>query len=202
MATERDPWQRAVFGLNQRDVDATNLVVVDEFGSNLDLTRSYARAPSGVRAISDVPRNTPLNTPTSAALTSDGMGPALMVEGGVNRATIEVYLEHVLGPTLRGGQIVLLDNLSAHCGGRVREIIEARGCHLWYLPPYSPDFSPIELAFSKVKSTLHRAAARTHDALEDAIANALSLISPADAQAFFAHCGYRSKPNVDHYFCS
>jgi len=202
VATERDPWQRALFRLNQHDVDASGLVVVDEFGSNLDLTRTYARAPRGVRAVQDVPRNTPLNTTTIAALTLQGMGPALMVEGGVNRATIEVYLEHVLGPTLRAGQIVLLDNLSAHCGGRVREIIEARGCHLRYLPPYSPDFSPIELAFSKVKSRLCRAAARTHTALEDAIANALSLISSADAQAFFAHCGYCSKPNLDQYFCS
>ena len=176
--------------------------MIDEFGSNLDLTRSFARAPRGVRAVCALPRNTPLNTTTIAALTLHGMGAAMMVAGGVTRVTIEVYLEQVLGPTLRPGQIVVLDNLSAHCGGRVREIIEARGCELWYLPAYSPDFSPIELAFAKVKAALRRAAARTHTALEDAIANALALISPADAQAFFAHCGYRAKPNLDHYFCS
>ena len=159
--------------------------MIDAFGSNLDLTRSFARAPRGVRAVCALPRNTPLNTTTIAALTLHGMGAAMMVAGGVTRVTIEVYLEQVLGPTLRPGQIVVLDNLSAHCGGRVREIIEARGCHLWYLPAYSPDFSPIELAFAKVKAALRRAAARTHTAPNDAIANALALISPADAQAFF-----------------
>lgn len=97
---------------------------------------------------------------------------------------------------------MLLDNLSAHKSRRIEAVVAARGCRLWYLPTYSPDYSPIELAFAKVKNTLRRAGARTQVALEDAIAHALTLILPQEAQAFFAHCGYHIRPKVDQWFCS
>jgi transposase len=158
------------FAIEQQDVDACDIVVIDEFGSNLDLTRRYARAPRGQRALARLPRNTPPNTTTISSLTTAGMGPSLMTIGGVTSALFEAYIEHILGPSLREGQIVVLDNLSAHKSPRLRELLAARGCRLWYLPSYSPDYSPIELAFAKVKAELRRVGARTREVLEAAVA--------------------------------
>jgi transposase len=202
IASERDAWNRACFALLQQDLPADELVVLDEFGSNLDMTPRYGRAPSGQRALASIPRNTPINTTTIAALTTQGMGPALVVEGGVDRATFECYIEQILAPTLRRGQVVILDNLSAHTGPRVAELLAQRGCTPLYLPTYSPDFSPIELAFAKVKPILRRAVARTREALLVAIAAALESITAADAQAFFRHCGYHFLLDWDQCFCS
>lgn len=202
IAAERDPWARALFALQQGALDASSLVVVDEIGSNLNLTPTQAWAPAGERAVMAVPRNTPVNTTTIASLTPEGMGPSLIVSGGVDRVTFTTYLDHVLAPTLRPGQIVLLDNLSAHTSPQAQAIVAARGCTLIYLPPYSPDYSPIELAFAKIKLVLRRVAARTRAALEQAIATALTQITSADARAFFEHCGYRFLPNLDQWFCT
>ena len=201
-ASERDPWARAAFALQQAEFDASQVVVVDEVGANLDLTPSYAWAPIGERALASVPRNTPINTTTIASITHQGMGPAMMVAGGVDRLTFASYLEQVLAPTLQPGQIVIVDNLSAHTSSRAQEIMAACGCRLVYLPPYSPDYSPIELAFAQLKVDLRRAAARTREALEAAIASALDQNSAADARAFFTHCGYRFPPNLDQWFCT
>ena len=176
--------------------------MLDEFGSNLDMTPRHARAPRGVRAVASVPRNTPPNTTTISSLTTSGMGPSMMTVGGVTTAVFEAYIEHILGPTLRPGQIVLLDNLSAHKSPRLRQLVAARGCRLWYLPTYSPDFSPIELAFAKIKTEVRRAGARTRDALETAVARALTHILPEEACAFFRHCGFRILPDLAQWFCS
>jgi transposase len=177
-------------------------VVIDEFGSNLDLARSHAWAPRGQRAHATAPRNTPVNTTTIAALTPTGMGPTMVVRGGVDRVTFATYLTEVLGPTLQPGQIVVLDNLSAHTHPSVAALLAARGCQVVYLPSYSPDYSPIELAFAKIKTALRQAAARTAEALLTAIDTALAAITPADARAFFRHCGYRFRPNLDQWFCT
>jgi transposase len=201
IASERDPWERARFLREQEDVDPADVVVIDEFGSNLDMTPRYARAPRGERAVASLPRNTPPNTTTISSLTTEGMGPSLMTEGGVTSAMFEAYVEHILGPSLRPGQIVLLDNLSAHKSPPLRELLAARGCRLWYLPPYSPDFSPIELAFAKIKAELRRVGARTGEVLEAAVAQALKHISSEDACAFFTHCGFRFRPNLAQWFC-
>jgi transposase len=120
----------------------------------------------------------------------EGMGPSLAVEGSINREVFEAYVERVLVPTLCAGQIVVMDNLSAHKGKRVKEIIEERGCELLYLPPYSPDFNPIEEAFSKVKGLLRKAAARSREALVEAMGAALAAVDTSDARSFFEHCGY------------
>jgi transposase len=202
IAAERDPWERARFLLEQEDIDPADIVVLDEFGSNLDLTRRYARAPRGERVVASVPRTTPPNTTTISSLTTTGMGPSLMTQGGVTSAMFEAYIEHILGPTLRPGQMILLDNLSAHKSVRLRELLAARGCQLWYLPSYSPDFSPIELAFAKIKSELRDVGARTREALEAAVAQALGHISSEDARAFFRHCGFRFRPDLAQWFCS
>lgn len=202
VAAERDPWARARFAVQQAELDARQIVVVDEVGSNLDLTPTHAWAPVGERAVASVPRNTPINTTTIASITHQGMGPALIVAGGVDRVTFATYLEQVLVPTLRPGQIVMVDNLSAHTSPQAQAIVAAAGCQLVYLPPYSPDYSPIELAFAQIKADLRRAAARTREALEQAITLALQQISAADARAFFEHCGYRFPPDLDQWFCT
>ncbi len=114
------------------------------------------------------------------------------MEGPTTRGVFEAYLERVLAPSLRSGQVVVLDNLSAHKGGRVREIVEGAGCELVYLPPYSPDLNPIEQTFSKVKGVLRMAEARTRGALVEAMGRALDAVSARDARGFFGHCGYRA----------
>ncbi len=189
-ATERDEEAREQYRERVKQHPASSFVVVDECGSNVNLTPRYARAPRGQRAYGKAPRNTPVNTTIIASMTEDGMGPAMLLTGAANTAAFEAYVERVLAPSLSPGQVVVMDNLSAHKSGRVRGFIEQRGCELWYLPSYSPDLSPIEEAFSKLKGLLRKAEARTREALERAIGDALELITPADARSYFAHCGY------------
>jgi transposase len=173
-----------------RPLDARQLVFVDECGTHTSMTRRYARAPKGERAYGSVPRNRGKNTTLLASIGLEGMGPCLVVEGTTTKIIFEAYVERVLAPALSPGQVVVMDNLTAHKGSRVRELVEGRGCELLYLPPYSPDFSPIEEAFSKVKAMLKKACARTRGALVEAIAAALSAVTPQDARGFFGHCGY------------
>jgi transposase len=118
------------------------------------------------------------------------MGPSLAVEGATTREVFEDYLEGVLAPTLSPGQVVVIDNLGVHKGGRVREIIEERGRELLYLPPYSPDLNPIEEAFAKLKGLLRRSGARSRQALVEAMGVALEAITARDPRGFFRHCGY------------
>ena len=152
--------------------------------------RLYARAPRGERARGSTPRNRGRTRTTVTSLSLDGMGPGLLVEGGISTAGFEAYVEQILAPTLRPGQIVVMDNLRQHLGARPRALIEARGAELWLLPSYPPDLNPIEEAFSKLKALLRRAAARAHEALAEAIWDALRAITPADARGYFTHCGY------------
>jgi transposase len=120
------------------------------------------------------------------------MGASLVVEGSTNGTVFETYLEDVLCPTLKRGQVVVMDNLSSHKGERVRDLIEGEGCQLIYLPPYSPDYNPIEQAFSKLKSYLRAACARTQQTLMKVIGQALRTITTSDAEGYFEHCGYRA----------
>jgi transposase len=122
----------------------------------------------------------------------EGMGPCLAVEGSTTREVFEAYLEHVLAPTLQPGQVVVMDNLTAHKGERVKELIEGRGCELLYLPPYSPDFNPIEEAFAKLKALLRKAEARSREMLIEAMGRALEMLTVSDARSFFEHRGYRA----------
>jgi transposase len=128
-----------------------------------------------------------------ASITKEGgMGPCLTVEGATTKEVFESYIEEVLAPMLHDGQVVVMNNLSSHKGERVKELIEGRGCELIYLPPYSPDFNPIEQAFSKIKNLLREARAGIYEALVEAIGEALSAITPGDSQGFFEHCGYHA----------
>ena len=183
----RAAWLLLVAG----QIDARRLVFVDEMGSNAALSPLYAWSRRGERAFGSAPRNWGKNVTLLASITAEGLGPCLAVEGSTTREVFEAYLEHVLAPALRPGQVVVMDNLSSHKGGRVREIVERHGCELVYLPPYSPDFNPIEQAFSKVKGLMRKAEARTREALIEAMGWALSAVSARDARRFFDHCGYR-----------
>ena len=188
----RTAWREQVCHLLSQD-----LVFVDETGSHITLTPLYAYAPRGQRAVGKVPRNYGAIMTLIASMSTQGMGEALILDGAADAAAFEVYVEQLLAPSLRPGQIVILDNLSIHQGTRVKEAIEARGCRLVFLPAYSPDFSPIEEAFSKLKTLLRRVGARTREALQEAIATALTLITAQDALGWFTHCGYRSPVRLD-----
>jgi transposase len=170
--------------------EARLLVFVDECGTHTSMTRLRARAPKGERVYARVPRNRGKNTTLLASMTHEGMGPCLAVEGATTKAVFETYVEGVLAPSLSPGQVVVLDNLGAHRGEKVRRLVEARGCELLFLPPYSPGFNPIEEAFSKFKAFLRRAQARTRSVLLEAIGRALSAITARDAAGYFGHCGY------------
>ena len=154
------------------------------------MTRLRARAPRGERAYGKVPRNRGKNTTLLASMTSEGIGPCLVVEGATTKAVFETYVEQVLAPSLRAGQVVILDNLGAHKGERVHELIEERGCSLLFLPSYSPDYNPIEEAFSKIKALLRKAQARVRGTLIEAIGRAILAVTSEDAVGFFGHCGY------------
>jgi transposase len=167
-----------------------DLVFVDETGSHIAMTPLYAYAPRGKRAVSRVPRNYGATMTLIASLSLSGMGPAFLLDGAADAVAFEIYVEQILAPSLTPGQIVILDNLSIHQGPRIRQVIETRGCRLLFLPAYSPDLSPIEEAFSKLKTWLRRVGARTRETLQEAIAQALDLITAADALGWFAHCGY------------
>ncbi len=175
-----------------KDVDAKRLIFLDESGSNVALTPRYARAPKGQRVHGSVPRNRGKNTTLLASLSLSGIGASMIIEGAVNASAFEAYVEHILVPSLSAGQIVVMDNLSVHKGGRVRQLIEACGCEVFFLPAYSPDYSPIEETFSKLKAFLRRVGARTHEALQEAIGQALETVSLQDALGWFTHCGYIS----------
>jgi transposase len=171
-------------------LDPRRLLFVDECGTHTSLAPLYGYAPRGERLRLSVPRNRGKNTTLLASMTLEGMGPSLAVEGSTTAEVFEAYLERVLLPELEEGQVVVMDSLPAHKPGRVRELIEGGGCELLYLPGYSPDYNPIEEAFSKIKEILRRACARTREALLEALGEALSAVSFLDAQGFFEHAGY------------
>ena len=158
---------------------------------NTSLAPLYAWSRRGERAFVSVPRNWDPNVTLLASMSAEGMGPCLAVEGSTTREVFEAYLKGALAPSLKSGQVVVMDNLSSHKGSRVRELIEQRGCEILYLPPYSPDLNPIEEAFAKLKALLRRAGARTREALIEAMGQALDAVTASDARGFLEHRGYR-----------
>jgi transposase len=164
---------------------------VDESGINLALTRLYGRARRGQRAVGSTPINYGENITLVGALGLSGLAAPMMIAGAIDGEVFRVWTERGLCPMLEAGDIVVMDNLQAHKVRGMREAIEGRGARLIYLPPYSPDLSPIEACWSKIKTALRAAGARTQGALEQAIKRALETITESDALAWFAHCGYR-----------
>jgi transposase len=190
VATERDEGARGLWRWFLSRFDLRRLVFVDESGTHTSMMRLRSRAPRGERAYGKVPRNRGKNLTLIASMSLLGMGEAMCVEGATDAKAFEVYVEYFLAPTLQQGQVVVFDNLGAHKPQRVREIIEAKGAEVVFLPSYSPDYNPIEEAFAKIKNILCKLGARTHEALTEAISEALSAITPADAAGWFTHCGY------------
>jgi transposase len=185
----RAAWRAAVAPLDPR-----SFVFVDESSTTIALTRLYARAPRGERAVAALPRNHGTATSLVAALSLAGLGAAMTLVGALDGAAFTAYVREVLCPTLQPGQIVFVDNVSIHHAPAVQGLIEAVGCTVRFLPAYSPDFAPIEHAFAKIKAALRAVGPRTQAELEAAIAAALDTVTAADAFGWFTHCGY---PRLD-----
>jgi len=166
------------------------LVFIDETWAKTNMARTHGRAPRGERLRAAVPHGHWNTTTFVAGLTLRGMTSPFVLSGPINRAAFETYVEKVLVPELRPGDIVIMDNLSSHKGPRVRSMIETAGAELLYLPPYSPDFNPIENAFAKLKAMLRRAAERTVEGLWDAIGRIIDTFTPAECANYFAAAGY------------
>ncbi len=173
-------------------IDPRCLVFVDEMGTHTSLAPLYAYAPIGERAFCEIPRNRGKNTTLLTSLHQEGMGPSMAVEGATTTRVFETYVERLLAPALRPGQVVVMDNLGAHRPRRIKELVEERDCELVYLPPYSPDLNPIEEALSKIKHLLRKIGARTKETLIEAMGQALAAVSVQDVRGFFVHCGYRT----------
>jgi transposase len=191
-ASERDEFLRAAWrALVSGRVDGRRLVFVDECSTNTSLSPIYGWSRRGKRLHFEVPRNWGVNVTLLSSMSIEGMGPSMAVEGPTTKAVFEAYVERVLAPGLKPGQLVVMDNLSSHKSFRIKELIEGRGCELLYLPPYSPDLNPIEEAFSKLKALLRKAGARAQEALLEAMGRALDAMTASDARGFFEHRGYR-----------
>ena len=171
-------------------VAATQLLFVDETSTPVTLTPLRARAPRGQRAVGSVPRGTRPHIAWLATLTATGLGESLVVDGPVTGEVFATFVARVVAPTLQPGQVVVLDNLSAHKSTRARAAVEAAGCHLVFLPSYSPDFNPIEHAFAKRKQALRRVEARSFETIVAAIGQVVPTITAADARGFFAAAGF------------
>lgn len=182
--------RRHNFSIARRFVPPQSLVFLDESGAQSNMTRLYGRAPGGERCVDHTPHGHWKTTTLICALDHCGMRCATHVDGAVNGDIFTAFIQQVLAPALKPGEMVIMDNLSAHKVAGVREAIEAAGATVLYLPPYSPDLNPIELAFSKLKQLLRSARHRTVDPLWRDTQRILDGITPTDAIHFFQHCGY------------
>lgn len=187
---EQDPEARRVWTAQAKKWDVNQLVFLDECGINTTLHRRYARAPRGERAVGVVPRNWKCNTTVVGALSLRGVQAAMTLAGALDTSAFEVFVENILCPTLLPGQIVILDNLSAHKSQRSKELIENKGCSCVHLPTYSPDLNPIEHLWSQFKSHLRREAARTQDKLDELIWPLLCRATSQHIRNWFQHAGY------------
>ena len=193
-ATERDTpevkKEREEFQKDRANMPVEKLIIIDESGIHIGMVRTDGRAPIGTRVEGDKPYNTGSTISLVGALELSGITAITMVEGAVDGVAFEAFLEKMLAPTLRPGAIVLMDNVKTHKGKKVEEIIGSTGAQLRYLPRYSPDFSPLENCWSKLKELLRKTAARTADTLEEGVKNAVDQITEKDIKGWFKHCGY------------
>jgi len=169
---------------------ASRLKFIDESGANLGLTRAFGRAAPGERICEATPGVSGAHYTVIAALGLKEISATWLLEGAMTGEAFDVYVEQILCPTLRKGDLIFIDNLNVHKSARARALIEARGARMEFLPPYSPDFNPIEQCWSKIKTVLRERKARTFDELVEALCVAFESISAKDARAWFAYCGY------------
>lgn len=184
----RQAWRDTQF-----EFDPERLVFIDETGASTKMARLYGRSRRGTRCRAPIPHGHWKTTTFTAGLRASGLGAPMMLDGPMNGVAFRAYVEQVLAPTLAPGDIVVMDNLPAHKSSAIRAAIQAAGARLLYLPPYSPDFNPIEMAFAKLKSLLRKAAARTVEDLWDAIQSALRAFTPEECANFLSHAGYASR---------
>jgi transposase len=189
-ASERNNYKRGWFRRRARSLSPRRFLFVDESAVNTAMTRRYGRAPRGARVYDSAPRNYGTHTSIIGTLGLRGLVATLAVEGAVDTLCFDAYIEQVLAPRLRPGDVVVLDNLGAHKASRIEAAAKERGAQVLWLPPYSPDYSPIEQCWSKIKSYLRGAKARTNEALDKALAQAIKLVTKADIRGWFKHCGY------------
>jgi transposase len=182
---KREDWEESLVGL-----DLNKLVFFDESGVNTLMARLRGRCPRGRRLVDSAPAGRYATLTLMSAVRLDGVVAPMLLDGPVNAETFAGYVEECLMPALEPDDILIMDNLPAHKSVRITQAVESAGCTLVYLPPYSPDFNPIENMWSKVKARLRETAARTFDALVDGVENALRAISLADCEGYFEHCGY------------
>ncbi len=185
--------KRAAWRFWQAHLRPHQLVFIDETGANTKMARTCGRAFRGHRVVAKVPHGHWKTTTFVGALRATGVTAPLVVDGPMTGEVFLAYVRQHLAPTLRPGDTVILDNLSSHKRVGVREAIEAVGAKLEYLPPYSPDFNPIELAFAKLKALLRQAAARSVTELEQTIAALLDKFSIQECLGYFRHCGYSAR---------
>ena len=176
--------------MEQLGLDVRRLVFLDETWAKTNMARPRGRCPRGTRLVAKVPHGHWKTTTFVAALRCDGLTAPLVIDGAMNGALFRAYVEQQLLPTLRPGDLVVMDNLAAHKTGGVREAIESVGARLVYLPPYSPDLNPIELAFSKLKWLLRSAGERDLSRLWSLCGQLLDRFSSSECTAYFRHCGY------------
>lgn len=181
---------RAELKAEQPKLKAPRLVFIDETAVTTKMVRHYGRSPRGERLVASVPHGHWKTLTFIAALRIDGLTAPTVIDGAMNGLSFIAYVEQVLAPSLRKGDIVFMDNLSTHKIDGVREAIEAAGAKLRYLPAYSPDLNPIEMAFSKLKTALRKGAARTVKALMKLIGRLIKTFAPAECAAYFRHAGY------------
>jgi transposase len=182
-----------VWAAEQFSIDPDRVVFVDETWAKTNMTRSYGRSPRGTRLVARVPYGRWETTTFLGALRATGFVAPLCVEGAINGRVFLAWVEQQLAPSLRAGDVVVMDNLSSHKTPGIRTAIEARGAQVRYLPPYSPDLNPIELAFSKFKKLLRDGAERTTEKLWDLCGRVLTLFTECECRNYFRHCGYRYK---------
>jgi transposase len=185
--------KRLWWRLSQLGLDARRVVFIDETGASTKMTRRYGRSARGRRLVAKVPHSHWKTTTFVGALRIDGLTAPLVIDGPMNGTLFLAYVEQQLAPTLQPGDVVVMDNLAAHKVRGVREAIRKVGARAVYLPPYSPDFNPIEQAFAKLKWLLRSAAQRTIDGLHQAIAEALERFSPAECRNYFRNSGYATR---------
>jgi transposase len=182
----RKAWRRKI-----RRVDAGQLRFIDESGAKTNMTRLYGRCKGGERLVDSTPNARWETTTMIGAVDAKGSTELMVIEGATDGAVFRAYVKHVLAPTLRPGEIVVMDNLSSHKSAAIREMIEATGAELWYLPPYSPDFNPIEKMWSKVKASLRASKPRVVEEIHEAVRKALKQITPQDARGWYESCECR-----------
>ena len=191
-ASERNNYKRGWYWRRVRGINHRRLIFLDESAVNTAMTPTHGRAPRGERVHDSVPRSYGEQTSLVGALSfSRGLIAVMTLTGAVDTLAFDAYLLRVLAPRLRKGDVVVLDNLNVHKASRVREVAAERGAHVLWLAPYSPDFSPIEQCWSKIKTLLRAAKARTRDELERALADAIGRVTKSDIRGWFKHCGYR-----------